>query len=288
MIFDSHCHAWLRWPYQPAVPDPRTRGRVEQLLNEMDLNQVERALVVCAQIEHNPRNNADVARAVRLHPDRLVLAVDLDSSWSARYHQPGGAQRLRRMAAAWPVRAFTHYLDRADDGRWLCGEEGQAIFAAAGELGLLASLSCYPHQLPAIRELAGRFPQVPVLLHHLGHPAYGPGESVAHNKWALAKNLEQILDCAQLPNIYLKVSGFAYAAQRSWDFPYQDVLPYVKAQYEAFGARRMCWGSDYPVVRFFMTYRQSLEALRTHCDFIAPEDQQWILGKTLAALLKLN
>ena len=40
MIVDAHCHAWATWPYQPPVPDPESRGRIEQLLFEMDQNGV--------------------------------------------------------------------------------------------------------------------------------------------------------------------------------------------------------------------------------------------------------
>ena len=50
-IIDSHCHAWTYWPYEPPVPDPESRGRVEQLLHEMDLNGVDQAFIVCAEIE---------------------------------------------------------------------------------------------------------------------------------------------------------------------------------------------------------------------------------------------
>jgi Tat protein secretion system quality control protein TatD with DNase activity len=71
MIIDSHCHAWSYWPYQPAVPDPESRGTIQQLLHEMQLNQVDQALVVCAQIDHNPDNNAYIAAQVAMVPDRL-------------------------------------------------------------------------------------------------------------------------------------------------------------------------------------------------------------------------
>jgi predicted TIM-barrel fold metal-dependent hydrolase len=57
-----------------------------------------------------------------------------------------------------------------------------------------------------------------------------------------------------------------------------------KAAYEKFGAR-MCWGSDYPPALFHMTYRQSLEAFRAHCDFVSPGDREAILGGTLKRLL---
>ena len=46
MIIDSHSHAWPRWPYQPPVPDGDSRGRIEQLLHEMDRHGVDQAVLV--------------------------------------------------------------------------------------------------------------------------------------------------------------------------------------------------------------------------------------------------
>ncbi len=276
MIIDSHCHAWSTWPYQPPVPDPETRGRVEQLLFEMDQNGVEKALVVCAQIDHNPENNEYVAAACRRYPNRLFQLADVDSRWSPTYHLPGAADRLRQAAARWPLAGFTHYLRAEDDGSWLVEAEGLRFFGAAVELGLLASIHCHPHQQGALRALAERLPDLPILLHHLGHP-----------RVTEPNDLAEILKSARQPNILVKVSGFYYGtAGAKWDYPLRDTHGMVRAIYEHFGPRRMCWGSDYPVVRQFMTYRQALEAFRTHCDFIPRTDQDWILGHTLAALLE--
>ena len=83
MIIDSHCHAWTRWPYQPPVPDDEQRGRVEQLLHEMDINGVDQAMIVCAQIDHNPANNDYIGQLVAKHPERLHQLADVDCSWSA-------------------------------------------------------------------------------------------------------------------------------------------------------------------------------------------------------------
>jgi len=98
--------------------------------------------------------------------------------------------------------------------------------------------------------------------------------------------LQQVLASAELPNVYIKLSGFAYCTHVQWNFPYVDTHAVIRALYEHFGAQRMCWGSDYPVVRFYMTYRQALEAFRTHCTFVSEEDQGWILGGTLERLLQ--
>ncbi|MDZ4765932.1 MAG: amidohydrolase family protein [Chloroflexota bacterium] len=276
MIIDSHCHAWTQWPYQPAVPDPESRASVEQLLHEMDVNGVDQALIVCAEIDNNPDNNQFITEAVRRYPARLAHVVDIDSMWKPTYHQPGAAARLHRAIERWQPNGFTHYLNAADDGAWCSSPDGLAFFAAAADAHLIASIHCHPHQQHAIRTVAQHFPELPILIHHLGHPRAGDS---AH--------LDAILASAPYENIFIKISGFYYATQSpAWDYPYADVFPIVRAIYAQFGARRLCWGSDYPVARGFMTYRQALEAFRTHCDFIPPAERDEILGGTMQRLLR--
>lgn len=276
IIIDSHCHAWTHWPYQPPVPDYDQRARVEQLLHKMDLAGVAQALIVCARIEHNPENNDYVAEQIPRYPDRLHMAADVDCSWTDTYHTPGAAARLRWAAEQYPLKAFTHYLRGDDDASWFYSAEGLAFFKVAEEKKLIASIAGGPQHQPAIREVAERFPSIPFLCHHLG------GVKVADTS---GEGLQAVLASARLPNIYIKLSGFYYAtAGPRWDFPYRDTFDIVRAEYEHFG-RRMCWGSDYPVVRSHLTYQQSLEAFRTYCDFVSAEDKAWILGRTLQQLL---
>jgi PAS domain S-box-containing protein len=134
MIIDSHCHAWTYWPYEPPVPDPQSRGTVEQLVDKMDLNGVDRATIVSAQITHNPDNNDYIAECVRRYPGRLYQYADVDCSWSETYHTPGAAKRLEQAAERWPIKGFTHYLARDDDGDWLTSQEGLDFFGVAAEL----------------------------------------------------------------------------------------------------------------------------------------------------------
>lgn len=275
MIIDSHTHAWEHWPYQPPVPDPDSRGRVEQLLWEMDRHGVDRAVVVCARIEHNPDNNDYVAACVRQHPDRLVQFADVDCSWTETYHVPGAAQRLAEAAERYQLKGFTHYLK--DDYDWFESDEGLAFFETAARLGLVASLALGPGWQPALRRLAERFPDLPFLCHHMAGAR--AAEETPHH------NLQQILNSAEVPNIHVKMSGFHYVSQVSWDYPYADTWWIVRKLYQHFGPKRLCWGSDYPVVRFNMTYQHALEAFRKHCTFIPDEDKPAILGGNLARLL---
>ena len=275
MIVDAHCHAWRLWPYEPPVPDPAGRARVEQLLFEMDRHGVDQAVVICARIAHNPDNNAYVAESVRRYPDRLHQFVDVDSFWSPTYHTPGGAARLSAALRACGAAGFTHYVHEDDDGSWFGSAEGLAFFGQAAELRAIASLALPARLQPALRELARRFPTVPILCHHMAGARVGTPPAV----------LADILASAQEPNIHVKFSGFHYASAVPWGYPYDDCAAIVRVLYEHFGPERLHWGSDYPVVRRAATYEQALEMARSHFAFIDAASRRRILGESLGDLL---
>ena len=278
MIIDSHCHAWRFWPYVPTVPDPESRGTIEQLLWEMDQNGVDRAALVCARIDHNPDDNDYIAGAVKRFPDRLYQIADVDCEWWPTYQAPGAADRLAEAVAAYHLKGFTHYVKKSDDGSWYLSAEGDAFFAKAAELKQIASLSIPAHLQSVLREVARRHPTVEFLCHHMA----GARASEA----APYPILADILRSGDSPNIHVKMSGFHYVSANPWGFPYDDCQRVVRGLYESFGSDRLHWGSDYPVVRKAMTYQLSLEAFRAHCGFIPAADQGLILGDSLFQLLE--
>jgi predicted TIM-barrel fold metal-dependent hydrolase len=242
----------------------------------MDENGVDKATIVCAQIFQNSDNNNYVASALKRYPGRLEQFADVDSMWSDSYHTPGAAKRLEEAASKWPMKAFTHYVAKEDDGSWFNSQEGIDFFNVAEEIGLIASMAIAPHHQPAIRQVAERHPDLNILCHHMsGLRAHGDDAQ---------SNVAEVIESSKLPNIYLKLSGFHYLTDTTWNFPYEDTHWVYKECYQAFGTN-MCWGSDFPVVKKSMTHRQSLEAFRTHCDFVSNEDREQILGGTLGNLL---
>lgn len=270
-ILDSHTHAWARWPYEPPVPDEESRGTIQQLVHELDVHGVEQALVVCAAIEKNPDNVEYVAAARDRDPGRLRLVADLDCHWSTTYHVPGSAGRLQALDDRYGLTGFTHYLADDNDG-WLLTDEADAVFRLAAERGLIVSLGATPAWQRDLRALARRYPSVPILCHALGVVRMGVG-------------LSDVLASSDQSNIYVKVAGFAYCAERDWDYPWPDVTAALERLHGAYGAGRLCWGSDYPASTRYCTYRQSLEVVRTHCPFLSADDLRLVLGETLRSLL---
>ena len=168
MIIDSHSHAWPRWPYQPPVPDGDSRGRIEQLLHEMDRHGVDQAVLVCARIDHNPDNNDYIFECAKQYPDRIIQFADVDCSWTDTYHTPGAADRLAEAADKYALKGYTHYFRGDDDGSWFFSDEGQRFFQTTADRGLIASLAMGPNLQAPLRKLAAQFPS-----HHFSLPPHG-------------------------------------------------------------------------------------------------------------------
>jgi Predicted metal-dependent hydrolase of the TIM-barrel fold len=279
MLFDSHCHAWRRWPYDTAVPDPDSRGSIAALLYEMDTHDVERAAVVCARIGGgaggdgftNEDNNDYVARFAAAHPDRIVPLVDVDCPWRPEHHAPGAAERLLAEIERSGAIGFTHYVAADNDG-WLRTDDAAEFFHAAADAGLVASLAVTAPWFDDLRVIAAANPSLPILIHHMAHPS-----STAE--------LDALIALAELPNIGVKVSGFNYNASRDWDFPYPESQAVFRTIADGFGTHRLYWGSDFPASRDQLSYRQSIEVVRTHADFLTPDQLDGVLGDNLAALV---
>ena len=257
MILDSHCHVWARWPYAPPVPDPESRASPARLLHEMDQHGVARAVLIAAGIGDNADNNEFVAATAAAHPGRFIPFADIDSRWTPTYRQPGAVARLAQAADRWDLAGITHYLDEADDGAWMLGDEGRRFFALAAARRLIVSLSIVPSQMAAVSALAEAHPRLRIWCHHLGF--LGPRTA------ATADGPRQVLAAARHPNIAMKISGFGNVAAPGMEYPYPELAWIVGALHAVYGPWRLSWGSDDPVSRRHMTYRQSLDILRRHC-----------------------
>jgi L-fuconolactonase len=285
MIIDSHCHAWRAWPYDKKVPDPDHRGSIEALLYEMNTHGVDHATVVCARIGDgaggdgfgNEDNNDYVAAFARKHPDRISPWVDVDCIWRKEHHKLGAVKRLHEELDRNSATGFTHYVGEQDG--WFATDEGREFFRAAAERKVIASLAMSPEWFPALREIAKENSTLPILIHHMSFPGNRDG---VYNE----SDLNEFVKMAELPNIGVKISGFNYNSHKKWNFPYPDSQKLFKIIFDAYGAKRLYWGSDFPASRDMLTYTQALEVLRSSVDFVSAADKELILGDNLAKLLK--
>jgi len=100
-------------------------------------------------------------------------------------------------------------------------------------------------QIKTIDRLAQHYPDMPIVVNHCGKP------QIAEKKretWAV-----DIQNLAQNDNVYCKFSGLTSEAGKNWDT--DQIQPYFDIIWASFGARRILWGSDWPVCLLTASYR---------------------------------
>ena len=133
---------------------------------------------------------------------------------------------------------------------------------AAHFLGLAIQMHFIPAQAGRIYELAKKFPQVTVILDHLGRPGQGTAEEN-----------ELVLKLAGLPNTIMKVSGLNYASKQP--SPHADLAPLIRKYVNAFGAERMIWGGLGMNATEFAEQSKAFESLLS---FTPAKDRDQIRG----------
>jgi len=165
---------------------------------------------------------------------------------------------------------FTLHHDWAAD--WLDAGTLEPLFTAAQDLGVPVFLYA-PDQAAQLARVARDHPGLRLVVDHTAL-RHGPGRGIADNfaRW------QEVIALARLPNVWMKVSYFPEAAAQSEAWPYPTALQRFRELYEAVGAARMVWGSNFPVVEHLCSYRQAVDFVREACDFLTPQDRAAILG----------
>lgn len=251
-IVDSHCHAGLNW-FEP----------VELLLYQMELNSVGRAVL----IGHGGSfDNTYLLESAERFPGKFSVVVVIDHS------APDAPTVLRE----WADKGATGV--RLGSNPQFLGREQLGLWQIAAELDLVVSCLGLPEDF-ASEEFAGlirEFSTLPIIIEHLA--GVGPG---ARSPYATYKDS---LALAKYPNTYIKIGGLGEISQRppvlQPDFGFEHVPPFLQLAYDAFGARRMMWGSDYPPVSGREGYRNALRSIRDHSVFRRREEREWIMSRT--------
>ena len=146
-----------------------------------------------------------------------------------------------RIAYYWhftKLKGFRHVLQAEEDRALMLRPAFRRGIASLAPLGLSYDLLILPDQLGYARELAAGFPNQLFVLDHMAKPNIREHQLAA---WESA-----IRALGALENVWCKVSGIVTeAAWLTWQ-P-QDFRPYLDVVFEAFGADRVMFGSDWPV-----------------------------------------
>jgi L-fuconolactonase len=147
---------------------------------------------------------------------------------------------------------------------------------AAAARGLVVDLVLFPPALPAAIDLVAACPSASFVLDHLGKPAIARGE---WQPWAGA-----LQELAQAPNVVAKLSGLVTEAS-SESRRSDHLAPYVHHALECFGAERLLFGTDWPLVelaggigRWVETVRGILDLDRAALESVFTSNAERVYG----------
>ena len=272
VIIDSQVHVWgpntpeRRWPAgrenQSQRPIPLG---ADELLRAMDAAGVDRVVLVQPSWEGD-RNDLAL-EAARRNPQRFAVmgrfpveAPD-EAGKLATWRQQPGMLGVRLTLHRSPWREW--FEDGVEDWLWPSAERAR-----------LPVMVYVPGLVKRLDGIAGRHPGLSLIVDHLALPM-GTRDDAAFAA------LDEVLALARYPNVAVKVS--ALPCYTSEAYPFRGLHRHIRRVYDAFGPRRMLWGTDYS--RLPCSYWEAILLFTEALDFLSAGDKEWIMGRAAAGWL---
>ncbi|HKT26213.1 MAG TPA: amidohydrolase family protein, partial [Terriglobales bacterium] len=167
------------------------------------------------------------------------------------------------------LRGFRHIVQAELDDRFLMLKEFLRGVGMLSRFGFTYDILIYARHLPIANEFAQRFPEQKFVIDHIAKPQIKAREL---NEWSRG-----IRAIAKHPNVCCKVSGLVTEADWKHWKP-DDFRPYLDVVFEAFGADRLMYGSDWPVCLLGGSYRNLKAIIDDYTQSFSATDKEKIFG----------
>ncbi len=235
MLIDAHQHFWRtdaahhEWPGPDLAAIFRDYGPAE-----LEAAAAGTGLGGCVLVQAQP-NEAETAWLLGVaHDCELILGV---VGWTDLKAADAPA-KIHALAARPKMRGLRPMLQSLPQDDWIADRALDPALAAMVETGLSLDALVFTRHLPAVLEVANRWPQLKVVIDHGAKPPIAAGEM---EPWA-----SRMAALAARPQVFCKLSGLLTEAGSGQGEA--DLAPYVRKLVELFGPDRLMWGSDWPVL----------------------------------------
>ncbi|RNI16443.1 amidohydrolase family protein [Paracoccus pantotrophus] len=238
-IIDIHPHIispdTAKYPFNPlggirsdwSAERPFT---FEQYVEEMEAAGIAQAAMVHSSTTYGYDNSyaadsvcRDLARFVGVYSVDIAApdAVAVIDQWRRR-----GMAGLRLFGAGSTVQT---------DGRWMIAPETFPVWEHMADINMTVAIQTTAIGLPVVEEILERYPEVNIILDHLGRPDLTDGAPYAQAAplWKLAR----------FDNLYLKITPRTFDLSEKAPATPDTFFPKLVLEY---GADRLAWGSNFP------------------------------------------
>lgn len=137
----------------------------------------------------------------------------------------------------------------------------------------------FADQLKYIAEFVSSFPNQKFVIDHVAKPEI---RNRKIEEWG-----KEIREVARRENVYCKISGMVTEADwKNWRE--EDMIPYLDVIVQAFGTKRIMYGSDWPVCLVAASYENVLSIVREYFSSFSQDEQRLFFGGNAIHFYNLN
>jgi len=262
MRIDSHQHFWLMRERAGQWPPPSLSAIYRDFMPE----DLEPALQACGiegtvlvQSLPSMEDTGFLLKLAGQHP--FILGV---VGW-ADLKADDAPAKIAELAAYPKLKSLRPMLQDIADVAWIDDPRLEPAITALQANNLRFDALVMPQHLTALTAFAQRHESLPIVIDHAAKPLIATGHFTG---WRAA-----MADLCALPNVHCKLSGLLTEAGERRDAA--ALRPYVETILEIFGASRVMWGSDWPVLRLAGDYKDWLEMC---LDFVPAANHAAVFG----------
>jgi L-fuconolactonase len=183
---------------------------------------------------------------------------------------PHVEEMIAQFAQRAKFRGVRPMLQELPDPAWIAQPGLQRAVQALVRRGLSFDALVKPPHLPYLLQFCRRYPDLRVVIDHGAKPLIADAR---FDPWR-----DDIAALAHLPNVWCKLSGLlTEAGRRASD---EGLRPYVEHLTRSFGAQRLMWGSDWPVLLLAEVYPSWLDMAERLVSELSEDDRRYIFGET--------
>jgi L-fuconolactonase len=156
-----------------------------------------------------------------------------------------------------------------NDNEWMLRENLEPAFEAMIDHGLVFDALVKPPHLAALLELAGRYPELVMVLDHGAKPPIAGGDVSAWKRDVAALARDTPMLC--------KLSGLVTEAGSADPARLEDCVNHLL---DCFGPARLLWGSDWPVCELVCSYGEWLSVTDHLLARLGAAERAQILSET--------
>lgn len=176
------------------------------------------------------------------------------------------------------MKGFRHVLQGETDRALMLRPAFKNGIAQLQQFGFTYDILIFPDQLKYAAELVDAFPGQKFVIDHIAKPAVKTGGS---EDWE--KNIKTI---AAYENVYCKISGMVTEAD--WNqWKKEDFTPYIDTVVNAFGTKRIMYGSDWPVCQVAASYGDMLDIVQQYFKKFSMDEQADFFGGNAASFYNI-